>query len=115
MKRLLLKLTTESTFIFQSNYFKQIDGCTMVGPLSVTFANIFLTKLEKDIVRPHNPPFYKRFVDDVITRRSINQPDLLFSEINEYHPNIKFTTETNSRKFLDTELIIIDNYYKCIP
>ena len=109
MKRLLLKLTTESTFIFQSNYFKQIDGCTMGGPLSVTFANIFLTKLEKDIVRPHNPPFYKHFVDDIITRRSINQPDLLFSEINEYHPNIKFTTETNPRKFLDTELIIIDN------
>ena len=109
MKRLLLKLTTESTFIFQSNYFKQIDGCTMGGPLSVTFANIFLTKLGKDIVRPHNPPFYKRFVDDVITRRSINKPDLLFSEINGYHPNIKFTTKTNPRKFLDTELIIIDN------
>ena len=112
MKRLLLKLTTESTFIFQSNYFKQIDGCTMGGPLSVTFANIFLTKLEKDIVRPRNSPFYKRFADDVITRRSINQPDLLFSEINEYHPNIKFTTETNPRKFLDTELIIIDNKIK---
>ena len=109
MKRLLLKLTTENTFIFQSNYFKQIDACTMGGSLSVTFANIFLTKLEKDIVRPHNLPFYKRFVDDVITRRSINQPDLIFSEINEYHPNIKFTTETNPRKFLDTELIIIDN------
>ena len=75
MKLLLLKLTTESAFIFQSNYFKQIDGCTMGGPLSVTFANIFLTKLGKDIVLPHNPPFYKRFVDDVITRRSINQPD----------------------------------------
>ena len=47
MKRLLLKLTTESTFIFQSNYFKQTDGWTMGGPLSVTFANIFLTKLQK--------------------------------------------------------------------
>jgi len=40
-KRLLLKLTTESTFIFQSNFYKQTDGCTMGGPLSVTFANIF--------------------------------------------------------------------------
>ena len=109
MKRLLLKLTTESTFIFQPNYFKQIDGCTMGGPLSVTFANIFLKKLEKDIVRTHNPPFYKRFLDDVITTRSINQSDLLFSEINEYHPNIKLTTEANPRKFLDTELIVIDN------
>ena len=50
MKRLLEKLTTQSTFIFQSRYYKQTDGCTMGGPLSVTFANIFLTKLENDIV-----------------------------------------------------------------
>ena len=34
MKRLLLKLTTENTFMLNSNFFKQIDGCTMVDPLS---------------------------------------------------------------------------------
>ena len=32
MKRLLLKLTTENTFMLNSNFFKQIDGCTMVDP-----------------------------------------------------------------------------------
>ena len=36
-KRLLLKLSTESTFIFQTKLYKQTDGCTMGGPLSVTF------------------------------------------------------------------------------
>ena len=48
-KRLLLKLVTESICIFQSQLYKQNDGCTMGGPLSVTFSNIYLTKLEKKI------------------------------------------------------------------
>ena len=60
MKRLLLKLSTESTFIFQSNFYKQTDGCTMGGPLSVTLANIYLTKMENEIVKCVMPPFYKR-------------------------------------------------------
>ena len=106
MKRLLLKLTTESTFLFQSKYYKQTDGCTMGGPLSVTFANIFLTKLENEKVAPMEPTFYKRFVDDVITRRQINHPDHLLEVINNYHHNIKFTVEQNPSKFLDTNLTI---------
>ena len=40
----------------------------MGGPLSVVFANIFMTKLEEDVVRSINPLFYKRFVDDSINR-----------------------------------------------
>ena len=39
-KRLLSKLTTENTFMFTSSFYKQIDGCTMVGPLSVIFSDI---------------------------------------------------------------------------
>lgn len=68
LRRLLLKLTNENTFTFQGKYYKQIDGCTMVGPLSFIFSNIFMIKLEEDAVKPLNPPFYKRFVDDVITK-----------------------------------------------
>ena len=42
MKFLLLKLTIESTFMLNSNFYKQIDGCTMGGPLSVIFSNIYM-------------------------------------------------------------------------
>ena len=35
-KRLLLKLATEVTFTINNNFFKQTDGCAMLGPLSVT-------------------------------------------------------------------------------
>ena len=56
-KRLLLKLVTESTYIFQSQFYKQNYGCTMGGPLLVTFSNIYLTKLEKDQVNHLNLSF----------------------------------------------------------
>ena len=39
-KRLLLNLTTENTFMFNSSFYKQIDGCEMGGPLSVIFSDI---------------------------------------------------------------------------
>ena len=41
-KRLFLKLTTESNYMFNSKFSKQSDGCTMGDPLSVTFSNIYL-------------------------------------------------------------------------
>ena len=103
-KRLLLRLTTESTFIFQSSYYKQTDGCTMGGPYSVIFSNICLTKLEREKVKPLNPPFYKRFVDDVINKRIKGQTDVMFENINNFHPKINFTVEVNPEKFLDTKI-----------
>lgn len=77
----------------------------MGGPLSVTFANI-LTKLENEIVRPTESIVYKRFVDDVINRRVMNQPDRLFNLMNNYHQNIRFTVEVNPAKFLSSHLFI---------
>ena len=41
----------------------------MGGPLSVIFSDIFMTKLEDDVVRPLKPIFYKRFVDDTFNIR----------------------------------------------
>ena len=48
------------------------------------------------------PKFYRRFVDDVISRRLKNTHDSLFEKLNNYHEKINFTIETNPRKFLDT-------------
>ena len=67
--RLLLKLTTDSTNIFNSKFYEQSDRCTMGGPLSVTFDNIYLTKVEIDKVKRTKPFLYKRFVDDATNRR----------------------------------------------
>ena len=39
-KRLLMKLATAVTFTFNNKFCKQIDGCTMGEPLSVTMSDI---------------------------------------------------------------------------
>ena len=103
-KRLLLKLATEVTFTINNHFFKQTDGCTMGGPLSVTFSDIFMIKMENDIVIPMKPIFYRRYVDDIYSRRKKNIGDSLFKALNSYHKNIKLTIEINPIKFLDTHL-----------
>ena len=112
-KRLLLKLTTESTLIFNTKFYRQIDGCTMGGPLSVVFSDIFMTKMEKNAIKsPRKPLFYKRFVDDIFTRRKKNMPDKLFQFLNNYHQNIKLTCKISPKKFLDTKIIANNNTLK---
>ena len=110
-KRLLLTLVTKITFMFQNQFYKQIDVCTMGGSLSVIFSDIFMTKLEDDVVRPLKPICYKRFVDDTFNRRKKNNPDHLFNAVNKYHKKIKYTIELNPTNFLDTKLIRNENLY----
>ena len=84
---------------------KQIDGYPMGGPISVVFADIYMCKMEDDVVAPIKPIFYKRNVDYTYIRRKKNTNDELFEKLNTYHDNIKFTIEENPTKFLDTEIV----------
>ena len=74
-KRLLIKLSTEVTFTFNSKFCIQTDGCALGGPLSVTFSDMYMTKMERDVIRPFNPIFYHRYVDDIYNREKINKKD----------------------------------------
>ena len=61
----------------------------MGGPLSVVFSDIYMTKLEKDaILPPRKPILYKRFVDDIFTRRKLMSLNQLLEFLNNYHLNI---------------------------
>ena len=44
----------------------------MLGPLSVTFSDTFMIKMENEIVIPTKPIFYRRYVDDIYSRRKKN-------------------------------------------
>ena len=63
---------------------------------------MFMAKMERDIVNPMNPIFYKRYVDDTYVRRKKGVPDDLFNALNSYHPNINLTLDNNPEYFLDT-------------
>ena len=71
----------------------------------LTLADMHMIRTGKYIVTPLKPIFYKRFVDDIYTRRKKGIHDKLYERLNNYHPNIKLTIEINPNKFLDTEII----------
>ena len=81
-RRLLEKITKDCTFQLCFKFYKQVDGCVMGGPLSVTLSDIYMSKMEDDVVEKYQPKFYKRYVDDIINRRKENQADLLFNNLN---------------------------------
>ena len=80
----------------------------MGGPVSVVFTDIFMCKMEEDVVVPAKLIFYKRYVDDTYIGRKKNV-DELFQNLKSYHTNMKLILEENPRKFLDTEIIRKNN------
>ena len=80
----------------------------MGGPLSVTLSDTHMIRMETDVVVLIKPIFYKRYIDDIYNRRQKNTSDVLYDALNNYHPKIKLTIETNPQRFLDTEIIHIN-------
>ena len=70
----------------------------MGGPVSVVFSNIFLSKMELDLVVPAKSILYKCYVDDTYVRRKKNEVDKLFEELKSYNKNIKQMLEVNPTK-----------------
>ena len=103
-RKLLLKLTTECIFTANNKLYKQKDGVSMGGPLSVTFTGCFMNNMEQQIVVPRNPLFYKCFVDDTYRRRKKGVTDEMFTAMNTFRPNIKLTIKQNPTQFLDTQI-----------
>ena len=81
----------------------------MGDSLSATLSDIWMVKIEQNIVILHKPIFYKSYVDDIINRRKKHEENLFFKKLNKYHPKTKLTTKFNPPKFLDTEIIIVNN------
>ena len=95
------KLTTEVSFQFKHILLKQINGFTMGD----TLTDIHMILMETDPVVPIRPTSYKRYMDDIYHRRQKNTVDKLCDGLNDYHPKVKLTIETNLLRFQDTEII----------
>ena len=50
-------------------------------------------------------------VDDIYRRKKTGG-NALFKQLKSYHPDIKLTIESNPRKFLDTKLTNINDFYR---
>ena len=67
---------------------KQIYVFLMGVPISIVFSNMYMCKMENEVVKPLKPIFYKRYVDDTYAKSKRDETDLLLI-LNTYHPNIK--------------------------
>ena len=101
-KKLLELVAQNCYFLFNNTIYKQTEGVAMGSPIGPTFANIFMCHLENIIINEcpadFKPNFYKRYVDDTFALFHTKlQAENFFIYINNIHPNIKFTMETESQ------------------
>ena len=50
----MMKIATQSLFIYDGTLYKQIDGVSMGSPVGPTLANFFMATLEKKILGKEN-------------------------------------------------------------
>ena len=66
---------------------KKVDGISVGGtPSVITLSDCFMNKIERYVVMPLKPKFYRRLIDDTYRRRKKNEPDEVFFK-NELLPS----------------------------
>ena len=113
LKELFLVATAQTHFLFKGKYYDQIDGVAMGSPLALVLANLFMGHHERIWLQQYDGPeiyFYRRYVDDTFCLFN-NETDALefFHYINDKHPNITFTMETEVNHKLPFLDVLLDN------
>ena len=117
LKQLLTFAAYESSFIFDGEYYTQIDGVAMGSPLGPTLAFLchFGKKWLSECSAEFLPSVYKRSVDDIfVTFNSYSQLLKFVDYMNHQHPNIKFVFEVeknNNFSFLDVKICRENNKF----
>ena len=57
--------------------------------IPVVFSDIFICKMEFDVIVPAKLVFYKRYIDDTYVQRKKHEVDKLFEELNSYNEDIR--------------------------
>ncbi|XP_044749411.1 uncharacterized protein LOC123310093 [Coccinella septempunctata] len=101
--------------MFNDAFFRQIFGLGMGNNLAPVTSDIVMVEVQNLAIDKlsFGIPFFKRYVDDIITSIPFDKKDEILAAFNSIHPRLKFTIEieshNNSLPFLDTLLIRRDN------
>lgn len=100
---LLKCVLSYNTFVFNLKHYVQEWGTAIGIKCAPTYANIFMGKLEKKLLRDWKgkpPEFWKRYIDDILCLFVGEESELLefLKFICEYHSTIKFTAEYRTKK-----------------
>ena len=91
-------------------HYLQTHGMAMGTKMAVTFANMFMAKIETEILSKtrYKPIAFRCFIDDVFWLWNINREHIhqFIEQCNNHHPTIKFTAEISGQEitFLDTNV-----------
>lgn len=92
---LLSIILKNNTFKFNNQTYLQIQGTAMGTKVAPTYANIFMDKLERQILSNAEiqPIIWRRFIDDIFAIYRCTKDELThhLSYLNEQHHSIKFT------------------------
>ena len=97
LEQLLSFASYESFFIFDGEYYTQIDSVTMRSPLGPTLANAFFCVISRksgfqNALQNFLQNVYKRYVDDIfVTFNSYSQLIKFVDYINHQQPNTELT------------------------
>ena len=111
---LIATATKRSHFLFDGQYYDQIDGVAMGSPLGPVLANIFMCHFEERWVMNGKvrPSFWYRYVDDTFTMFDSKDTAYEFLQyLNSHHHSIKFTIEFEQ----DNEIPFLDILVKRCP
>ena len=107
MKEMLTLCTKNVHFTYNRKIFVQTDSVAMGSLLGRVSADIFMTELEKALLRDiyiHHIKCWKRYVDDTISYVKIGSVKHVLCLLNSFDENIQFTSESESKgtlPFLD--------------
>ena len=118
LREMLSLILQENSFQFNGKDYFQTHGTAMGTKMAVAFSNIFMAKIEKEILRQSTTKqiFWKRFIDDVISLWNTSRDKIedFLVKANSFHPTIKFTAEISETEttFLDTKVYKGDRFKK---
>ncbi|CAF4271167.1 unnamed protein product, partial [Rotaria sordida] len=113
----------ENVFVYGKKIYKQVLGGAMGSSFTLTLANIFMWKWQKELVRRQDMTgeFYGRYIDDIFMTWNKSEKSLkdLLDDANKWHPNIKLEYSIGkSLPFLDVSftnnngILTISVYHK---
>jgi len=90
-----LKLCVDNTyFTWRNQFYLQEEGTAMGSPISPAFCEIFLQKMESDLIQNNRHiKFYVRYVDDVYAVVRARHKSTVLNQLNSFHSEVQFTME----------------------
>ncbi|XP_044176756.1 uncharacterized protein LOC122959498 [Acropora millepora] len=92
LEQALRLILQENSFQFPGKNYLQTHGTAMGTKMAVAFANIFMSKVETDILSQSafKPLVWKRYIDDIFSLWTINREEIkqFIEQASNHHPTI---------------------------